>query len=162
VLTGVESEPARGRASIQDDPRDAGLLGPIREHLAAEAARDIDWTLRTVTGDCIYEFPFQRLTLSGHEDLRRYYAALFDSRPGETVSSQIKRYWTSGPNTVIAEIEVVYAASNNPAMIIAIFGIRGERLASERIYVTQHQQWIEDWREAPVELSGFRHDLAGA
>lgn len=133
-----------------DIAADARLLDPIREHLAAEAARDIEWTLRTVTEDCRYDFPFQALTICGRRELRDYYAMLFASRPGATLHSDIRRYWISGADTVIAECMVTYAGFDQPTVVafVAIFNIRDGALSSERVYVTEHQLWIEEWRRS--------------
>lgn len=134
--------------SDHDTPPDEHLLAPIREHLAAEAARDVDWTLRTVTPDCRYEFPLQSLSFAGEAKLRIYYSVLFGSRPGKTAASRISRYWVSGADTVIAECAVTYQSADgaSESRFVAVFGIADGRVASEIVYVTQHQDWVDDIR----------------
>lgn len=128
---------------------DEALLKAIQEHLEAEAARDIEWALRTNTDDCLYEFPLQDLEIRGKDKLRSYYRTLFESRPGQTLWSKVRRYWRTGPAGAFAECGICYGTptGDTETILIGMFEVRDGRVSRERIYVSEHQHWVTDWKK---------------
>lgn len=116
------------------DTREQALLDAVQRHFDAELENDVAMTLDTLTDDIIYEHPFYDDVKQGTDEVREYYRRSWAAAPFQEI--QINRYWISGDDVVILEVDAVtgHPGSTRHSRVVCVCTVRDGKLAREIVY----------------------------
>jgi hypothetical protein len=116
-----------------------GRVEKVREHLAAEAAMDLEGTLATMEGPYYYEVWPLGMRMEGYENARAYYENHFKTlRPRMLASTPVGEW--ENPDGVVIERDVEVAGEDGGTdhyRVVAVLTVGDEGVTGERIYASE-------------------------
>jgi hypothetical protein len=117
----------------------AQLTEIAHRHSAAEAAGDLEGTLRTLEGEPVYELYPCGLQLRGMDRARRYYEHYFAHVAQRMVGYELLTEWV-GPDGVAQEYDITARLDGGGTATFRVLGILkfGEKaMSGERLYAEE-------------------------